>query len=153
MDPEEVADGILQIEQEFAGRVRPGPGCSIMFSSTGGKSIAERMAAKRVVFVMGDENPANGLIETYTRLNQTLHGGTPMLLTMQGHDKHFWRLMPERIADDQRPEIVGKDQEEHLYEEVRLACMYRALRPAKKEEICRRQQAEEYPQLDPEAGW
>src|SRR4030042_6005815 len=25
MDPEEVADGILQIEQEFAGRVRPGP--------------------------------------------------------------------------------------------------------------------------------
>ena len=75
-----------------------------------------------------------------------------MLLTIKGHDMHFWRLMPEMIADDQRPEIVDKDQEDHLYEEVSLACMYRALRPPKRAEVEQRRRDDEYPMLDPEAG-
>lgn len=152
MDPEEVASGIQEIEKEFEGRVRPGPGCPIMFNKTGGRSIAERMASKGIVFVHGDIDPVNRLIETYTRLNQNLHNGTPMLLTIKGHDKHFWRLMPEMIADDQRPEIVDKDQEDHLYEEVSLACMYRALKPPKREEVEQRRRDDEYPMLDPETG-
>jgi hypothetical protein len=153
MDPEEVADGIREIEKGFEGRVRPGPGCPIMFNKTGGRSISERMASRGVVFIQGDIDPVNRLMETYTRLNHRLYEDkTPMLVTLEGHDKHFWRLMPEMIADDQRPEIVSKDQEDHLYEELSLACMYRKMAPPKRLEQERFLEETRWQPLDEEAG-
>lgn len=47
----------------------------------------------------------------------------------------FWRTVPTLIADSKDPEDVDTDQEDHIYDEFRYACMARPVSPRKIERI------------------
>lgn len=49
--------------------------------------------------------------------------------------KNFWRTMMQMREDPRNPEDVDTDQEDHIYDEFRYACMARPVRPKKVERI------------------
>lgn len=125
MESHEVASGILSRERgrKMAYRVAD-PAC---WKVEDGPSIAEKFLKYGVPFRRGDNSRNVGYVETRSRIAGGPEG--PMLYATSNCHAGFWRCMPDLVMDDAkhgiRSEDVDTDQEEHVYDEVRYACMSR----------------------------
>jgi hypothetical protein len=89
----------------------------------GGPSHAERMLAKGVVLRKSDNARPQGYLEVRQRIAGDEEG--PMLFVTSNCHDGFWRTMPDLVIDEDHPEDVDTDQEDHVYDDVRYACMSR----------------------------
>jgi hypothetical protein len=131
MEVEDVASGI---KARLAGRrlayIAADPA---IWKVDGGPSHAERMLGKGVILRKSDNAREQGYLEVRQRIAGDEEG--PMLFVTKNCHDGFWRTMPDLVMDEDHPEDVDTDQEDHCYDEVRYACMSRpwALSPKKKE--------------------
>lgn len=99
-----------------------------MWKVDGGPSIAETMLRRGVVLRKADHNRLTGYVEVRQRIagdgGESPEGG-PMLFACTNCHAGFWRTMPDIVIDEDHPEDVDTDQEDHCYDEVRYACVSR----------------------------
>jgi len=89
----------------------------------GGPSHAERMLKYGVVLRKSDNARIQGYLEVRQRIAGDEEG--PMLYATKNCHDGFWRTMPDLVMDENHPEDVDTDQEDHCYDDVRYACMSR----------------------------
>lgn len=94
-----------------------------MWKVDGGPSIAETMLRRGVVLRRADHNRLTGYVEVRQRINGD--GDGPMLYATKNCHDGFWRTLPDLVMDEQHPEDVDTDQEDHCYDDVRYACVSR----------------------------
>ena len=94
-----------------------------MWKVDGGPSIAETMLRRGIVLRKADHNRITG----YTELRQRIAGDDegPMLYATKNCHDGFWRTMPDIVMDENHPEDVDTDQEDHVVDECRYASMSR----------------------------
>jgi hypothetical protein len=101
------------------------------------------MAKEGLFFLKADNNRILGKMQCHTRLMMEeeidLETGEvvsehPRFQCFNG-DKHFWRTVPNLRQNENNPEDVDTDQEDHIYDEWRYACMSRPIIPKKKDQI------------------
>lgn len=131
---EKVADGIIEREQDD--RLTYGVLDPAAFSEDGGPSIAERMITRKhptlagsVAFHAADNKrvATQGALGGWDQLRSRLDGdedGRPMLLFFSTC-RHTIRTLPALQHDENRPEDVMTDSEDHAGDETRYACMSR----------------------------
>lgn len=121
---EEVEEVAVRIRTKCAGRrlsyIAADPA---IWKVDGGPSHAERMLAKGVVLRRSDNAREQGYLEVRQRIAGDEEG--PMLYATSNCHDGFWRTMPDLIMDEDHPEDVDTDQEDHCYDDVRYACMSR----------------------------
>jgi hypothetical protein len=107
------------------------------FSTDGGPSIAERMATKGAWFRRADNKRVaqRGALGGWDQMRARLDGnesGQPMLFFFQTC-LHSIRTIPAVQHDEDRPEDLDTDAEDHAIDETRYACMSRPWIPLRKE--------------------
>lgn len=107
-----------------------------------GPTIQDDMAAEGVFFIKADNDRLQGKMQVHKRLRleETVDKETGEVLeTSQvkvfNNCSHFWRTMLELREDVNNPEDVDTDQEDHIYDEFRYACMARPIKPKKVERV------------------
>jgi hypothetical protein len=119
-----VAAEIMRIEEEAKRRVRFAVADPAIFIRNGGPSIAESMARCRW------RRADNKRLPGWEAVRQRIAGdnGVPMLYAaLECED--FWRTMPTLQHDEDNPEDLDTDGEDHVADEVRYACMSRPWKP------------------------
>lgn len=122
MTADKVMDGILQFEE--GERMRYAVADPAIFIRNGGPSIAESMLRCRWRRADNKRQPG------WEAMRQRLEGqdGVPMLYV--AHEcEDFWRTVPTLQHDDDNPEDLDTDGEDHVADEVRYACMSRPWKP------------------------
>lgn len=139
----EVAKGILKREEQMGLKERinyrvAGPD---IFSKTPnvrgggqGPSVAEIMSEHGVIFQPGDPDRLLGKQQCHERFrvsdkyDEKKPETWPMAMIS---DKciHFWRTVPVLVVDENNIEDVDTDQEDHVYDEFKIACMSRPISP------------------------
>jgi len=146
-----VALGILQREngQHDHRGVRIGPADPAIFAEHDGPSIAEKMLNAGVSWLRADNDRLNGLQEVYGRLDAYKRDGEkkPMLYIFSSC-VYAIEQIPLLIHDEKRPEDVNTQQEDHIYDEIRYACMSRPLRTIHPKEIRQLQAQDQYVSLE-----
>ena len=108
-----------------------------------GPSVVEDMSKEGIYFTKADNNRILGKLQVHNRLKMEeeidpstgeITKSYPRCLIFR-NNKHFWRTMMELRLDPKNPEDVDTDQEDHIYDEFRYACMARPVIPRKKERI------------------
>ena len=136
MSDSEIARGIRKIEEEANefGRIRPGPADPSIWSKkrdrkTGalGPSTSEEMGREGITWIKADNDRIGGKRQVHTRLRLDENGNPGIYIF--NNDEHFWRTIPHLREDSRNPEDVDTDQEDHIYDEVRYACMFKPVRP------------------------
>lgn len=131
IDSKAVAEGIIKREANSFDnkRVKPGPADPAIFSKHDGPSIAEKMLDNGVSWLRGHNDRANGLQEVYSRLDAYKTDGEkkPMLYFFSNCTNAIKQL-PLLVHDTKKPEDVDTTQEDHIYDELRYACMSRPLK-------------------------
>lgn len=94
-----------------------------MWKVDGGPSIAETMLRRGVVLRKADHNRLTGYVEVRQRIAGD--GDGPMLYATKNCHAGFWRTMPDLVLDEDHPEDVDTDQEDHAYDDVRYGCVSR----------------------------
>lgn len=94
-----------------------------MWKVDGGPSIAETMLRHGVVLRKADNSRLVGYVQMRQRIAGDEEG--PMLYATRNCHDGFWRTMPDLVLDENHPEDVDTDQEDHCYDDVRYACMSR----------------------------
>lgn len=127
---EEVAEGIKRREEGDAERMR-GVADPAIFAEDGGPSIAERMARCGVQFRPADNARVSrlGAMGGWDQLRARLKGdaeGRPMLLVFDTC-RDLIRTLPALQHDEDRPEDLDTEGEDHAADETRYACMSRPL--------------------------
>lgn len=131
---ETVAQKIAKLE---AGDLPPGQmmlgvADPAIFASDGGPSIAERMQRAGVQFRPADNKrvPGAGAMGGWDQLRARLIGvdAKPMLYVFSTCT-HLIRTLPALQHDENRPEDVDTDGEDHAADELRYACMSRPWTP------------------------
>jgi hypothetical protein len=121
---EEVEEVAMRIKTRCAGRrlsyIAADPS---IWKVDGGPSHAERMLAKGVVLRKSDNAREQGYLEVRQRIAGDDEG--PMLYATKNCHDGFWRTMPDIVMDEDHPEDVDTEQEDHCYDDVRYACMSR----------------------------
>ncbi len=99
-----------------------------IFGHHDGPSVAEHMAAAGVIF----RRAANHRKAGYQELRRRLKGadGRPMLYVFSTCRDGFIRTIPALTLDTADPEDIDTTTEDHVYDEVRYACMSRPQSPA-----------------------
>ena len=124
---EQVAEGILEREDEGE-KLDMSVLDPAAFSQDGGPSLAERMAKCGVFFQRADNSRTakRGAMGGWDLLRQRLEGedGKPMLYFFDTC-AHTIRTLPALQHDEQRPEDVDTDGEDHAGDETRYACSAR----------------------------
>ena len=117
---EQIATGIHHIEagEKMNYRVAD-PAC---FSQDGGPSKAETMAKAGIIFQPADHARIAGWDQVRDRLNGD--GEAPMMYVFSTCID-FIRTFPALQHDEQKPEDVDTQGEDHIGDEVRYACMSR----------------------------
>jgi hypothetical protein len=118
---EQVADGIVQREIGEAGKITyrvADPSC---WKVDGGPSIAERMAKRHVVFGPADNSRING----WDQLRARLLGDDYPMLYVFATCVDLIRTLPAVQHDEDHPEDVDSDGEDHAPDAARYACMSR----------------------------
>jgi hypothetical protein len=133
---EEVARGIR--EREDGKHVTDGVLDPAAFSQDGGPSIAERMALEKVDFVRADNKrvPAAGAMGGWDQMRARMKGDEderPMIYCFSTCLDSI-RTIPALQHDENRPEDVNTDGEDHAADEWRYACMSRPYVPSPKQE-------------------
>jgi len=129
---EQVADGIRQRERvERYGEYEPinyrvaDPSC---WKVDGGPSIAERMAKRGVNMRPADNGRVNGWDQVRSRLlgdDIGLDGGFIPMLYVFSTCTAFIRTVPALQHDEDKPEDIDTDSEDHVGDETRYACQSR----------------------------
>lgn len=108
-----------------------------------GPTIQDDMAGEGVFFLKADNDRIQGKMQVHKRLRideniDTETGeiiGEHANVHVFNNHKHFWRTMMQIVEDTRNPEDVDTDQEDHIYDEFRYACMARPIQPKKVERI------------------
>ena len=123
---EEVADGIKK--RESGDKVAYGVIDPAAFAEDGGPSIAERMIRRGVTFRRADNSRVarNGAMGGWDQLRSRLKGedGRPMLYFF-ATCRDTIRTLPSLQHDENRPEDLDSEGEDHAADETRYACMSR----------------------------
>lgn len=106
-------------------------------------SVFEDMSGAGVFFLKANNDRIQGKMQIHERLKlvEDIDKDTGELLNeaprmfIFNNCRAFWRTMPALIADEKNPEDVDTDQEDHIYDELRYACMARPVAPRKVERI------------------
>lgn len=143
----DVAEGILQLEGEENIRRRIADP-SIFHrlakprsNEARGPSILSDFQAAGINFLKADNNRELGWQQVHKRLalDDDIDTDTGEVLSETPrfqvfHTCHaFWRTIPELYEDNRNVEDVDTDQEDHVADEFRYACMWRPIRPKKVE--------------------
>ena len=99
-----------------------------------GPSIAEIMSEHGVNFMPGDPDRALGKAQVHERFKvpETYDKGKPEtypLMMVSTECLNWWRVFPVLILDENNIEDVETKQEDHLYDETKIACMSRPISP------------------------
>jgi len=131
---EEVADGIIAREtdepRDLEGKSAISYGVldPAAFASDGGPSIAERMATRRVFFRRADNArvSARGAMGGWDQVRARLIGdGERPMLYFFSTCRDSIRTLPALQHDQNKPEDVDTENEDHAPDEIRYACMSR----------------------------
>jgi hypothetical protein len=144
----EIARGIMDREKEKIKFRVADPACwsrSIQKGGVQGPPPTEDMAKEGVFFLKGDNNRLSGKMQVHQRfkLEEEIEPTTGEVMEENprfyafNDQKHFWRTMTELRLDEKNNEDVDTDQEDHIYDEFRYACMSRPVRPKIVERIPR----------------
>ena len=120
MTVEDVADGIK--EREVGDRIAYGVADPSTFAQDGGPSIRERMLSRGVTWRRGDNKRIPGWEQMRARL--VGEDGKSMLYVFNVCGD-FIRTVPALQHDENKPEDVDTDGEDHAGDEARYACMSR----------------------------
>ncbi len=94
-----------------------------------GKSTAETFLGCGIKRVRpGDPSRALKIRQVRERLTIPEDGSLPMLVAYSKPCRHFFRTMMSLCMDEDNPEDVDTDMEDHVYDEVALMCMARPLK-------------------------
>src|SRR3990167_4823528 len=94
-----------------------------MWKVDGGPSIAENFIRHGVVLRKADNKRLVGYVQVRQRIAGDEEG--PMLYATKNCHDGFWRTMPDIVMDENHPEDIDTDQEDHCADDVRYACMSR----------------------------
>jgi hypothetical protein len=127
---ETIAAGIRDREQDDP-QPMIGVADPAMFAEDGGPSIAQRMIGAGIIFRPADNKRVarRGAMGGWDQLRQRLAGDAderPMLLFFST-SRDIIRTLPALQHDDERPEDVDSDMEDHAPDSVRYACMSRPM--------------------------
>jgi hypothetical protein len=130
MEAAEVAQGIKARTKRKLAYIACDPA---LWKVDGGPSHAETFLRNGVVLRKADNNRDPGYVEVRQRIAGDEEG--PMLYATKNCHDGFWRTMPDLVMDEAYTEDLDTDQEDHVYDEVRYACMSRPWMqaPAKKQ--------------------
>ncbi|MBA8886150.1 hypothetical protein FHW12_000341 [Dokdonella fugitiva] len=127
-----VAEGIKQrqVDLAIAQRVKPGPADSSIFDVTDEASIADNMAKIGIRWEPADKRAGsrkNGWELMRERMEASLHdNGKPGFLVMD-RCRDFIRLVPSTSRDEDDPDDIDTESEDHIHDETR----YRVLATAR----------------------
>lgn len=121
MTAEAVADGIIA-RQAPAEKIDYAIADPSIFRVDGGPSIAERMSQRRLRFRPADNNRVAGWDQLRARLIG--HAGVSQIYCM-AHCADSIASMPSLLHDQQRPEDIDTNSDDHIADEWRYACMSR----------------------------
>src|SRR3990167_1593401 len=103
-----------------------------------GPSICDDMMAEGVFFMKADNDRKQGKLQVHKRLklDESVDATTGEIrIEPSFHIFHdcagFWRTMLEMREDPKNPDDVEADTEDHIYDEVRYACMLKPVKPKK----------------------
>lgn len=139
----EVARGILEREKEkIKFRVadpsiwHPRP--DSRKGESKGPTVQDDMSSQGVFFLKADNDRVHGKMQVHKRLksDEQVDESTGEIVAQASvkifnNHHHFWRTIPTLQEDPKNPEDVDTDQEDHIYDEFRYACMARPIRPKK----------------------
>jgi hypothetical protein len=127
MTADAVAEEILRIEE--GERIRFAVADPAIFIRNGGPSIAEGMARCR--WRRADNKRLPGWEAMRQRIvGQTNEQGQNVPMLYVAHEcEDFWRTVPTLQHDEDNPEDLDTDGEDHIADEVRYACMSRPWKP------------------------
>jgi hypothetical protein len=127
MTAEQVADGIKAREAQDGDRML-GVADPAIFAEDGGPSIAERMQRRGVIFRPADNKRVaqRGAMGGWDQVRSRLRGdGERPALFIFDTCKDLIRTLPALQHDQQRPEDLDTEAEDHAADELRYACMSR----------------------------
>jgi hypothetical protein len=119
---EEMADRILEAER--GDKIDYGTLDPAAWKVDGGPSVAERMANRRVSFMPSD----NSRITGWDQVRARLKGEDRPMLYVFSTCINLIRTLPALQHDENRPEDVDTDGEDHAGDALRYACMSRPYR-------------------------
>jgi len=127
---EEVADGILKREEhDLTGpRTMTGVADPSIFAADGGPSIADRMSQRKVYFREADNQRVGklGALGGWDQLRARLKGdGEKPAIYFFSTARDIIRTLPIQQHDENRPEDLDTDGEDHGVDSVRYCCMSR----------------------------
>ena len=147
----EVARGILKIEREAGETIKRriadasiwGKHPEFRKQEARGPKINDDFIAEVVYFQKSDRDRPAGKLQVHKRLKpiieldkETGEIVSQSAMLMVAHScNSFWRTMALLCADPKNPDDVNTKQEDHVYDEVRYACMSRPLSPKMVERI------------------
>jgi len=117
----EVARKIKAFEANMGRRVWPGPADSMIFDTDNGKCIADDMANLGVSWRRADKRPGsriNGWEIMREKLKNSLSGEGPGLYVFDTC-RQFIRTVPVLPRDDNKPDDVDTEAEDHVADEAR----------------------------------
>lgn len=127
-----IADRIAQLEDShpyLKGRSIQGIADPSIWDKSRGEAIVEAYEKRRVWFDPADNKRIPGKMQVHYRLAFDENGKSMMYVF--DHCKEFIRTFPELIEDEDDPEDVDTDGEDHIYDEVRYLCQLNPLPPRK----------------------
>lgn len=107
-----------------------------------GPSVLEDFQNSGLFFLKADNDRIQGKqavhkrLETVTDLDEStgeIKGEHPQFLAFKSCT-HFWRTLPEMRESEKNPEDVDTTLEDHIYDCFRYGCMFRPVRPKRKQE-------------------
>lgn len=128
--PDKVFTEIHKIETEhrwLKGKQIIGIADPAIWDAETGESIAQTAAKHRVLFQPGDHKRLPGWMQVHYRLAFD-ENGYPMMYVFK-NCKAFIRTIPLLMYDDNKPEDIDTDGEDHVSDEVRYFCMSRPIKP------------------------
>ncbi len=145
MTPIDVAREIVKLEKERVKFRVADPACwsqVVKSDKTLGPSIIEDMSKEGLYWVKADNNRILGKLQMHQRLKLEeeyddlgeLKAEHPSFIAFNDQF-HFWRTMQQLRLDVKNPEDVDTDQEDHIYDEFRYACMSRPIIPKRQSVI------------------
>lgn len=107
-----------------------------------GPTIQDDFAAEKIFFLKADNDRLQGKMQVHKRLklDEVVDKSTGEVTEIApvrvfNNCDHFWRTMTQMQESPNNPEDVDTDQEDHIYDEFRYACMSRPIKPKKVERI------------------
>ncbi len=133
LTPDKVFGKISSLEQShrwLMGKRIIGVADPSIFDASRGESVAESGAKHGVFFSPGDNKRIPGWLQVRSRLEFDEHG-YPMMYVFDTCS-HFIRTIPTLVYDNNTPEDLDTDGEDHIADETRYFCMSRPIKPRQK---------------------